>query len=77
MGLVTSVKKQKSGTCWTHATASFLKSDFIRTGLWKTNGETGDPNTAEYHISLWMGFNKIWNDAIVMNFDLKMVGYRK
>jgi len=55
------VKAQKSGTCWAHATASGLESDLLRTGNWKNAGETGDPNMAEYHLSLWMGFNKAWN----------------
>ena len=67
--MVTPIKQQSGGTCWTHGTMSAIESNMLVSGLWLRTNHEGIPNMTEYHLDWWNGFNKFENKDIESSQD--------
>jgi hypothetical protein len=64
LDVITPIKQQMGGTCWTHGAMAAIESNLLISGVWKGAGNGGFPACSEYHLDWWNGFNKHMNEDI-------------
>src|SRR5262249_11802072 len=64
LGVVTPIKSQKGGTCWTPGTIAAIESNLLISGQWQKLGYLRMPACSEYHLDWWNGFNKHANEDV-------------